>query len=384
MKAYLLSIIRYLYSMNILFLSKSYPPTLGGIEKQNYELAQALKEDNNVTIIANTRGKQFLPFFLPYVLIKSLLQLKKHDAVLVGDGVLSPIALILSLFAPKKIYASVIHGLDITFAQKKTLFGKIYRCINIPSLKQLDTLIAVGNETIERAVEAGIPREKCIFIPNGIYAQNVIAKRSRADLEKLLERDLSGKYVILRIGRYVEHKGVEWFIRNVMTLLGDDIIFVGAGGVVTSGKTGDSDFYPRCEEAVKENNLESRVHLLKNLPWKDMQTLINTADIVVSPNIRVKGSMEGFGINAIEAGVCERPVIASNLDGLKDAIKHNVSGILIEPENPQAYTKSIHELLNDKEKRRSLGKSARKYILQNFTWKNIAKQYIQALHKKRN
>lgn len=53
-----------------------------------------------------------------------------------------------------------------------------------------------------------------------------------------------------------------------------------------------------------------------------MQTLYNTADIVVSPNIRIPGSMEGFGINAIEAGACSRAVIASDLDGLKDAV-HN-------------------------------------------------------------
>lgn len=370
--------------MSILFLSKSYPPTLGGIEKQNYELAQALQKETKVTIIANTRGKKFLPLFLPYVLIKSLLELKKHDTVLVGDGVLAPIAFVLSLFAPEKVYACVIHGLDITFAQKQTLFGKIYRYINIPSLKQLNTLIAVGNETIERAVKAGIPRKKCVFIPNGIYAENVVAKRSRKDLEKLLDRDLSGKYVLLRIGRYVEHKGVEWFIRSVMPLLSEDVLFVAAGGVVTSTKAGDSDFYPRCEQAIKENNLEDRVYLLKNLPWNDMQTLVNTADIVVSPNIRVKGSMEGFGINAIEAGVCERPVIASDLDGLKDAIKNNTSGILVEPENSQAYTKTIHELLNDQDKRTSLGKSAKKYILKHFTWKNIAKQYLQALHKEKD
>ena len=367
--------------MNILFLSKSHPPTIGGIEKQNYELAQALGKITSLTVIANTRGKKFLPFFLPYALFKGLSQLKNNDVILIGDGVLAPIAFILSVFAPQKIYVSIIHGLDITFAQKKSLFGRIYRLFNIPSLKTMDKLIAVGNETIARAIEAGIPKDRCVFIPNGIDEKNVVAKRSRKDLENLLERKLEGKYILLRVGRYVEHKGVEWFIRNVMPLMGDDVIFVSAGGVVTSQKAGDANFFPRCKQTVEELCLHNRVHLLTNLPWENMKTLLNTADIVVSPNIRIAGSMEGFGINAIEAGICKKPVIASNLDGLKDAIRDGVSGILVEPENAQAFTKTIFELLDDKERRVSLGESASSYILKNFTWEIIARRYLEEIEK---
>ncbi len=367
--------------MNILFLSKSHPPTIGGIEKQNYELAQALGKITSLTVIANTRGKKFLPFFLPYALFKGLAQLKNNDVILIGDGVLAPIAFIFSVFAPQKIYVSIIHGLDITFAQKKSLFGRIYRLFNIPSLKTMDKLIAVGNETIARAIEAGIPKDRCVFIPNGIDEKNVVAKRSRKDLENLLERKLEGKYILLRVGRYVEHKGVEWFIRNVMPLMGDDVIFVSAGGVVTSQKAGDANFFPRCKQTVEELCLHNRVHLLTNLPWENMKTLLNTADIVVSPNIRIAGSMEGFGINAIEAGICKKPVIASNLDGLKDAIRDGVSGILVEPENAQAFTKTIFELLDDKERRVSLGESASSYILKNFTWEIIARRYLEEIEK---
>jgi len=370
--------------MRILFLSKSYPPTLGGIEKQNYELAQALGKITPTTIIANTRGKKFLPLFLPYVFFKALFQLKKHDVILVGDGVLAPIAFALSIFTPNKTYASVIHGLDITFAQKETLFGKIYRHVNIPSLKNLDILISVGNETIERAVEAGIPREKCIFIPNGIEADHVVAQRSRNDLQSLLERDLEGRFVILRVGRYVEHKGVEWFLQNVMTLLPENVIFVGAGGVVSSKKAGDANFFPRCQKAVQKNNLKDRAHLLTNLPWKDMQTLLNTADLVVSPNIPVQGSMEGFGLNAIEAGACSRVVLASNLEGLKDAIKDQENGILVEPENPQAWAEKIQVFLEDENARVQLGKDAHDYVLKHFTWDRIAQEYLQALKEKQS
>lgn len=369
--------------MRILFLSKSYPPTLGGIENQNFELAQALKKQTRITVIANTRGKKFLPFFLLYAFFRSIPLLRKHDVILLGDGVLAPLGVVLSIFAPSKIYASIIHGLDITFSQKKSLLGLIYKMINIPSLCVLDHIIAVGNQTITEAVKAGIPRKICTFVPNGIDPHHVSVGRTRKDLEKLLERKLENTFVILRVGRFVEHKGVEWFLRNVLPYLPDDVIFVGAGGLVQSKKAGDGNFFPQCKKTIQELKLQTRVHLLTDLAWKDMQTLYNTADIVVSPNIRIPGSMEGFGINAIEAGACARPVVASDLDGLKDAIVEGENGTLIEPENAEIWIKTLRELLDDKEKRDALGKSAQSYVLKHFTREKMAQRYLKILSKKR-
>ncbi|QQS61499.1 MAG: glycosyltransferase family 4 protein [Candidatus Moraniibacteriota bacterium] len=369
--------------MRILFLSKSYPPTIGGIENQNFELAEALKKHVSVTVIANTRGKKFLPFFLPYAFIKSLFLLRKHDVILLGDGVLAPLGLALSVFSPSKTYASVIHGLDITFAKKKSILGILYRFINIPSLSLLDHILAVGNETIQEAVSAGIPRKICTFIPNGINPSTVIAKRTRKDLEKLLERKLENTFVILRVGRFVEHKGVEWFIRNILPYLPEDVIFIAAGGLVKSKNAGDANFFPECKKTVQELKLQTKVHFFTNIPWKDMQTLYNTADIVVSPNIRIPGSMEGFGINAIEAGACSRAVIASDLDGLKDAVHNEKNGILLEPANKELWIKTLRELLDNKERRELLGKNAHDYVLKNFTREIMAEKYLKILRTKR-
>ena len=57
----------------ILFIPRAYPPVVGGIERQNFEVAKALSEITEVKIIANKKGKLFLPVFLPYALIKSLI-----------------------------------------------------------------------------------------------------------------------------------------------------------------------------------------------------------------------------------------------------------------------------------------------------------------------
>ncbi|MFA5925371.1 MAG: glycosyltransferase family 4 protein [Parcubacteria group bacterium] len=367
--------------MRILFISRAFPPIHGGIENQNYGISKALSEITEVKIIANKKGKKFLPVFLPWVAIRSIFAIRKYDVVLFGDGVLSPMGVFLKIFYPKKKYISIIHGLDITFARNKSLLGKAYRLINIPSHKRMDKLIMVGNETIREAVKIGIPEEKCVFIPNGIDPSDICEEHTRSELEKLTGLDLSGKKVIVRIGRYVKHKGIEWFIRKVMPGFPENYVLVAAGGVVAKKTAGDKNFFPACQRAVEENNLGGRVKLLTNLPWRDMKILFNTADLFVSPNIIVPGSMEGFGINAVEGAACGRVVVASRLEGLKDAIKDGENGFLVDPGNSEAYIEKIKDLLSRDEFRKEFGKKAEKYTIQKYRWDVIARKYVDIIEK---
>jgi glycosyltransferase involved in cell wall biosynthesis len=365
----------------ILFISRAYLPVFGGIERQNAGIAESLSKITPTMIIANKKGKKNLPFFLPYVTLKSLFIARKYDAILFGDGVLSPIGVFLKLFYPRKRYISIIHGLDITFAHKKSLLGKIYRLINIPALKKLDKLIMVGNETIAEAVKIGIPEKKCVFIPNGLEIDEICEKCSRVNMEEVLKMDLGNKKIIFRGGRFTKHKGTEWFIRNVMPKLPEDYILVSAGGGVAKATAGDENYYPKCEQAVKDLKLENRVKLLLNLKRSDLKKLFNACDLYISPNIKVPGSMEGFGITAIEAAACERVVLASNLEGLKDAIKDGQDGFLLEPENADVWAEKIKELLENNDFRTEFGKRSKKYVEENFTWEKVSKRYLEEIEK---
>lgn len=365
----------------ILFVSRAYPPVLGGIENQNYGISSALSNLTTTRIIANKQGKERLPMFLPWITLKGFFILRNFDVVLFGDGVLAPLARVWKIIYPKKKYLSIIHGLDITFAHKKSILGKIYRLVNIPSIKKLDKIITVGQETINQAEKIGIKREKCVFIPNGMFIEKFVKPYSRTDLEKLLEMNLANKKVIFRGGRYTKHKGVEWFIRNVMPSLPENYILVAAGGAIAGKTVGDENNYPNCEKAVKELNLSSRVKLFVNIPQPDMEILFNTCDVYVSPNIQVPGSMEGFGITAIEASACGRVVLASNLEGLKDAIHEGKNGFLIEPGSNTAWTDKIKEILEDDAFRGDFGQKAAQFVKENFSWEGISKKYLEEINK---
>ncbi|MDZ7611578.1 MAG: glycosyltransferase family 4 protein [Candidatus Moranbacteria bacterium] len=368
--------------MKILLISHSYPPVIGGIERQNYELFRELSKIADTKIIANTRGKFFLPIFLPYAFLKAFFVMTRYDACLLGSGVLSPLGAALKFFHTKKSFFSVIHGLDITFAQKKGLLAKIYAGVNINALKRLNKIFAVGNATIEEALNAGINEQQCKFIPNGVSEDDLREKHNRQELENLFGKNLKGKKVILRLARFVPHKGTSWFIENVMPKLPGNVVMIAAGNRVSKNTAGDQDDFINSEKAVMENKLEDRVRLLPCLPWTDVKILFNTVDLVVSPNIKVAGSMEGFGINAIEAGMCGRVVVASDLEGLKDAVKNGKNGFLIEPENAKDWSKKINEIFDKGDDfLKSFGRKSYDYVKENYSWDKIADTYYEEMRK---
>lgn len=367
----------------ILFISHSYPPTLGGVESQNYNLAEGLNKLTETKIIANGKGKIWLPIFIPITFIRAFFLMFVYDACLVGNGVLAPVAAFLKFFHPKKKFFSIVHGLDITFAYKKGILPTIYKTINIPSLKKLDKLFMVGNFTIDVAEEkSGIPRKNCVFIPNGVPISELRKTFSREDLAKLFGCDITNKKVILRLARFVPHKGTDWFIKNIMPRLAENTVMIATGYRVSKNTAGDPDNFEDCEKAIRDNRLENRVKLLPTLPQKDLEVLLNTTDLVVSPNVNYPGSSEGFGINVIEAAACERVVLASNLQGLADAVKDGKNGFLVEPENIDAWVNKINEIFSkDEAYLANFGKQAGKFTEENFSWEGVSRKYLEEIEK---
>ena len=349
--------------MNILFISRAYPPVIGGIEKQNFEIGKALAETTRTDIIANTRGKRLLPLFLPYALLRALFSIRKYDAVLLGDGVLGILGYLLKLLSAKPV-ACIVHGLDLTY--KNALYQKLWINVFLP---RMDRLIAVGNETIRKGVMLGIPETKFIHIPNGMATIDPLPEHSRQDLEAFIGKSIRGG-VLLTLGRLVKRKGVAWFIEHVVSQLDESIIYIVAG---------EGDQRSDILETIQKFSLEDRVFCLGRISEEEKQILFSTTDLFIQPNIIVDGDMEGFGLVVLEAASYGRVVIASDLEGLKDAIKDGQNGFLITPYDAEGYKKKIDSVLSDPAECKAFGQIAKDYVLKNNSWGLIAERYLEVL-----
>ena len=349
--------------MNILFISRAYPPVVGGIEKQNFEIAAALSEICHVDVIINTRGKWLLPLFLPYATFRALASAHKYDVVLLGDGVLGITGYILKLVTGKPV-ACIIHGLDLTY--KNTLYQKLW--VNI-FLRHIDKLIAVGHETIQQGVSRGIPESNFVFVPNGVTPANPDEIFTHQELETLIGKEVKG-HILLTIGRLVKRKGVAWFIDNVVGTLNENIVYIIAG----AGKEETNIL-----SAIQNNHLQERVFFIGEITERDKKLLFTTADIFIQPNIKVDGDMEGFGLVVLEAAAHGCVVVASRLEGLIDSVQHGQNGYLVTPGNAKEYREVIESILDNPQQIKSHGQRARIYVENNYSWSLIARKYLDVL-----
>ena len=350
----------------ILFISRAYPPIVGGIENQNYELSQWLPQITPTDTIANTRGKKFLPFFLLRLFVTLPFKAQKYDIVLLGDGVLGIVSWWIKLFHKNTKIACVVHGLDLTY--KNNFYQKWWIKKFIPTC---DKLIAVGNQTIKEGIKRGISKDLFTFIPNGVHPEKFIYDEvSKEAIFDVIDTRYHDKKILLTFGRLARRKGVAWFIRNVLPQLNDNIIYIVAG---------DGADKENVLAAIAEKDLADRIVFLGYINDNIRKKIFAGADVFIQPNIKVAGDMEGFGISVIEAGVTGLPVLAARLEGLKDAISHNKNGIFVESGNASAWKKEVERVLSDEFDRKKFGLNARAYITKNLSWKKVSQMYIDIL-----
>ena len=99
------------------------------------------------------------------------------------------------------------------------------------------------------------------------------------------------------------------------------------------------------------------------VPPGELGPYFTRASVVVCPSRR-----EGYGVVAREAMAYGRPVVASAVGGLVDAVEDGVTGLLVPPRDPPALRAAIERLLADPELRRRLGEAARERALERFSW----------------
>jgi len=332
---------------------------VGGMEKLSFALAQEFFTLVDTTLITWGGSQKYLPIIIPFFFFKALylIPTKKIDHLHIGDALLSPLGLLLKTIFQIKTTVTVM-GLDVTFDFPGYQFI-IPRC-----LKRYDKIICISNATREEWIKRGIPAEKCVVIPCGVYPEEWKIQASESDLEKIIGRSVKDKKVIITVGRLVRRKGVYWFIENILPKLARNILYV----VVGNGPEKE-----RIEDLIKRLDLKDKVILMGKISDHDLKIIYNTASLFVMPNIKVDNNIEGFGIVAIEASSTGLPVIASDIEGISSAVINNKTGNLIENKNVQQFMESTNKI--DSFNRKEVAEITRK----NYSWKTIGKEYINAI-----
>ena len=383
----------------VLVVTHKYPPSIGGMQKQSYELIKNLQSYTRVHKIIFS-GKYPKALFFVSVVPWCLFKVWSNPRIAVihaNDGLM---ALFLTplLWLTRKKMAATVHGLDVIF--KSTLYQFWLR----KYLSKFAWVIAVSDETRLECIKAGIPSARAHYIPNGFEPLPSPQKNEAiySQFKERCETDLSGKSLIVSIGRPIKRKGFVWFIKNVLTQTQTPVFYVIAGPrekniklILWFSKLLPASVFRKLahlfgfglealelDQLMIEPTYRDKVLFTGKLPQAELDQLLLQADLFVMPNLHVDGDYEGFGLVALEAAISGLVCLAARVDGIPSAVKDNFNGLLLPSGDAEAWGMTVDKLLADKEALKNLGQLFKSNTEKEmFTWDSMAQAYFELFHK---
>ncbi|GAG64447.1 unnamed protein product [marine sediment metagenome] len=132
----------------------------------------------------------------------------------------------------------------------------------------------------------------------------------------------------------------------------------------------------KIKNIVGDKDMHSRVRIVGYVPDKLLVPFYQQAELFVLPSI-----FEPFGMAALEAMACGKPVVASKFGGIRDVISSGESGLLIDPTNAREFADAMTTLLRDRQLANRMGQIACKTIQRHFSWEAIAEKHIAFYEK---
>jgi glycosyltransferase involved in cell wall biosynthesis len=207
----------------------------------------------------------------------------------------------------------------------------------------------------------GCPREKMVVIPSGIDTerfQPLPPARFKARLGLSEERTVVGVVTRMRT-----RKGVEEFIRAMARVRGGH---PQAHGVIV----GEVSLDEGLQTLVQTLGLESHLTLLGRRT--DMPEVYSAFDVFVLPS-----HDEGMSNAIIEAMAMEKPVVATDVGGTGEVVRHGHSGVLVPPKDPEALAAAISDLVSQPARAGEMGRLGRRIVEEGFSAHAMVRQMEQ-------
>ena len=139
---------------------------------------------------------------------------------------------------------------------------------------------------------------------------------------------------------------------------------------------GEGELRTGFERRAAALGLSSRVHFAGRASDDELPTYYAAADLLVLPSV-TRG--EAFGLVLLEAMACGRPVVASDLPGVRHVVKTTGGGELVRAGDPEALAAAISRLESNTGLREALGRRSRAAVEQNYSWPGIAER-LEAMY----
>ena len=238
---------------------------------------------------------------------------------------------------------TTLHGTDVRLARATAMARPLFRHVlqQSSAVTTVSRWLARETETLVSGVRASVapmPVATELFTPGG-----------QRDADRLLF-----------VGRLTAQKGIAALLDAVGRMKHK----------VSLDVVGEGTLGPELAERARALGIGDRVQWLGHLPQPRLVELYRRATALVVPS-----TDEGLGLVAVEAQLCETPVIGYESGGLTDTVQHERTGLLVPPGDVDALAAALDGLLERPDRGSDLGRAGRMVALAGFAPESAARRY---------
>jgi len=237
------------------------------------------------------------------------------------------------------IETNPLSALYVYYSEK--IIPKHYK--NVP-------IVAVSKSSRNEIVKMGVPKENVKIVYNGVDLRSYESKKSKRK-----------EPTIICLARMKKYKRIDILLESVSDVIkkveGLKVILVG-----------DGDDLPRLKEISRKNKIDNAIFFTSFVSIGKKIDLLSSSWVSVNTSPK-----EGWGLTSIEAQACGTPSIVPDSPGLRETVKHGVSGYTYPFGDTEKLSEILIQMLKNKEKIFKMGKGAKKWAA-NFSWDESAKK----------
>jgi glycosyltransferase involved in cell wall biosynthesis len=253
---------------------------------------------------------------------------------------------------------ATFHGAEVALAKRKRHYAPVLRRLT----RNLDAAIANSRSTAATVKE--LTGVEATVIPFG-------PPRGAVDLDRTPEiapDDPDDLPLVLSVGRMIERKGFPVLVRAARRLRGRARVVIVGGG----------EYEPVVSKEIERTNTADVVHLAGRLSNAALADLYRRCAVFCLPAVvDSRGETEGLGVVLVEAMSHGKPVVASRLGGIVDAVEDGQTGLLVPPDDPDALAAALLRVIGDQGLAGKLGEAGRARARRLFSWEGVADRHLE-------
>jgi PEP-CTERM/exosortase A-associated glycosyltransferase len=250
---------------------------------------------------------------------------------------------------------------------------RLSRALETWVLKRADAITTICEGLRNDIVGRGIPAERVTVIPNGVDPQAFpVIHAGDAGLKASL--GLSNAFVLGFLGSFYAYEGLDLLIEalpEICTFEPSACVLLVGGGREEA----------RLAELAQRVGVADKVVRVGRVPHQDVARYYGMTDLLVFPRKSMRLTETVTPLKPLEAMAQGRLLMASNVGGHRELIRHGETGFLFPPGDARALAAGVKTVLAERSRWDSIRKAARRYVETERSWQEIVARYASVYER---